>query len=78
MVYQTQETLKSNDYEKLLTIVDYHVIYCIRVMPKAVHTYVHHDRKPVCIAEELLSLSKAEVLVREDTRSFFAMDDHRD
>jgi hypothetical protein len=23
-------------------------------MPKAVHTYVHHDRKPVCIAETFL------------------------
>jgi hypothetical protein len=22
----------------------------IRVTPKAIHTYVHHDRKPVCIA----------------------------
>jgi hypothetical protein len=22
----------------------------IRVMPKAIHTYVHHNRKPMCIA----------------------------
>jgi hypothetical protein len=26
----------------------------IQVMPKAVHTYVHHDRKPMCIAQQLL------------------------
>jgi hypothetical protein len=25
----------------------------IRVTPKAVRTYVHHDRKPVCIAQTM-------------------------
>jgi hypothetical protein len=36
----------------------------IRVMPKAVRTYVHHDRKPVCIAENtaISSLFGREIL----------------
>jgi hypothetical protein len=33
----------------------------IRVTPKAVHMYVHHDRKPVCIALLIMEKGRSEI-----------------
>jgi hypothetical protein len=41
----------------------------IRVMPKAIHMYVHHDRKPVCIARfsESRALMRIQAVAHDET-----------